>query len=193
MFNDLYRAQNNPTCDAKCNERSNIENHIFLKQLRTALLTNYLLAHNLEVEIEIPPLPESDLDLDALAILGDPIRRAFLASHFFAAVAWRISDLPMTKRRLDQIFEDADAPINLEPVRFHIRNAPEIRARAREFKISEKWDCEHKRIAASIADGRVSPPPARSPLLSHPVHVESHQIERLFPPDEAPGHFRRSL
>jgi hypothetical protein len=69
-----------------------------------------------EIEIEIPPLPESDLDLDGLAILGDPIRRAFLPPHFFDAVASRISDLSMSTRRLHQIFEEADAPIKLEPI-----------------------------------------------------------------------------
>jgi hypothetical protein len=46
------------------------------------------------IQIDIPPLPESDLDLEALAILGDPIRHAPLAPHFFEAVASRISDLP---------------------------------------------------------------------------------------------------
>jgi hypothetical protein len=50
------------------------------------------------MEIKIPPLPESDLDSDALAILGDPIRRAFLGPHFFQAVATPISDLPMNTR-----------------------------------------------------------------------------------------------
>jgi hypothetical protein len=127
-----------------------------------------------------------DLGLDALAILGDPIRRAFLPPPFVDAVASRISDLPMGTRPLHQIFEEAVAPIKLEPVSFHTQNAPEIRARAREFKITEKWDCGYKRIATSVAGDRASPPPARAPLLSHPVHAESHQIERLFSPDEEP-------
>jgi hypothetical protein len=55
-----------------------------------------------EIEIEIHPLPESDLDLDALAILGDPIRRAFLAPQFFQAVGSRISGLPSSARRLQK-------------------------------------------------------------------------------------------
>jgi hypothetical protein len=110
-----------------------------------------LTTREIEIEIEIPPLPESDLDLDALAILGDPIIRAFLAPHFFDALASRISALPMNTRRLHQIFEGADAPIKLEPARFHTRNTPESRARAREFKIREKWDCGHKRIANGIS------------------------------------------
>jgi hypothetical protein len=89
------------------------------KKSKTCLLRKLLLAHDPEIQIEIPPLPESDLDLDSLAIPGDPIRRAFLTPHFFDAVASRISDLPMSTRRLHQIFEEADAPIKPEPVRFH--------------------------------------------------------------------------
>jgi hypothetical protein len=137
----------------------------------------------MDIEIEIPPLPEGDLDLDAPVILGGPIRRAFLALHFFEACASPISDLPMSARQLHQIVDEAGAPIKLEPVRFHTRKTPEIRARAREFKIIDKRDCGYKRIATSTADDRASPPPARSPLLSHPGKMESHQIERQFSPD----------
>jgi hypothetical protein len=157
MFDDLYRAQNNATCEAKCNELLKIENPNMFEQSKTCLLRKYLLSHHPEIEIEIPRLPESDLDLDPLAILGDPIRRAFLPPPFVDAVASRISDLPMSTRRLQQIFEEADAPIKLELVRFHTRNTPEIRARAREFKITENCDCGYKRIAPSIAGHRASP------------------------------------
>jgi hypothetical protein len=157
MFDDLYRAQKNATCDAKCNELSNIENHNMLKQSKTCFSENVCSLTTPKMEIEIPPLPESDLDSDALAILGDPIRRAFLGPQLFEAVASPISDLPMSMRRLHQIFDKADAPIKLEPIRFHTPNTPEIRARARECKITEKWDCRYKRIATSIADDPVSP------------------------------------
>jgi hypothetical protein len=116
MFDDLYRAQNNATCDAKCNELSNIDNHNIVKNQKLGFSENVCSLTIPEIEIEIHPLPESDLDLDALAILGDPIRHAFLPPQFFDAVASPISDLPMSTRRLQQIFEEADAPIKLEPV-----------------------------------------------------------------------------
>jgi hypothetical protein len=83
------------------------------------------------MEIEVPLLPQSDLDFDPLDILGDSIKREFLAFHLFKAAASRISDqlvsldrlavpLHLNTGRLHQIFEEAGAPITLKPGRFHI-------------------------------------------------------------------------
>jgi hypothetical protein len=35
IFDELHKAENNATCDAQCNELSNIENHNMLKKSKT--------------------------------------------------------------------------------------------------------------------------------------------------------------
>jgi hypothetical protein len=102
-------------------------------------------------EIEIPPRPESDLDLFALHIFGGPIRRAFLEAYFFEVVESPISSqiialarlavhLHMGARRLHQIVEEAGAASNSNEI---------------NFKLTQRRDCARQRIATSIADDRV--------------------------------------
>jgi transposase InsO family protein len=131
-------------------------------------------------------LPTSDQDLDLLNVLGDPILRASLPREYMQAVSDLLSTqkislrrlakhLEMGSRRLRQIFAEAQVPIILKRGRFLTRNTPEIRARAREFRVTTKIQCGYKRVAMSIAEDRLHPPYHAVYEYLHPQPLAAHE------------------